>query len=223
MALQLPRVSQLLGQREICSRLFGARRYAAWNWYLDQRKVVRWFHPADTLVPRIADVSPSSRKAGEQVALKVSSGPDGAGAALLWFASSRAIARKARATCGWYKSRQPVASSRRRPTKMDRYHIRHERTPDGCSNCRRSTARPPVGAEGFTSTRGQATGGWHADGTYEASFMSRWEPKSPPKLRHDACGIDMAIESLESITRTARAKVAPLRHCARRTQAAGET
>lgn len=53
----------------------------------------------------------------------------------------------------------------------------------------------------------------HADGTYEASFVVKAEPKPAPKPRHNACGIDMGLESLASIVYSdgTREKVAPLR------------
>ena len=53
----------------------------------------------------------------------------------------------------------------------------------------------------------------HADGTYGASFVVKAEPKNPPKPRHNACGIDMGLESLASIVYSdgTREKVAPLR------------
>ena len=53
----------------------------------------------------------------------------------------------------------------------------------------------------------------HADGTYGANFVVKAEPKKPPKPRHNACGIDMGLESLASIVYSdgTREKVAPLR------------
>ena len=200
------------GQREALSRLFGACRYA-WNWYLDQRKVAWWLHLP---IPSYAELSrrfTEFKKEPENKWLwKVSSGPMAQALRHAETAYSRAYARKA----GYprYKSRHCGEQSATF-TRSDRYHIRHERNSrwmflelpkiDGEIRLRWSRDLP--------STPSSVTVMRHADGTYEASFVVKAEPKAPPKPRHDACGIDMGLESLASIVYSdgTREKVAPLR------------
>ena len=200
------------GQREALSRLFGACRYA-WNWYLDQRKVAWWLHLP---IPSYAELSrrfTEFKKEPENKWLwKVSSGPMAQALRHAETAYSRAYARKA----GYprYKSRHCGEQSATF-TRSDRYHIRHERNSrwmflelpkiDGEIRLRWSRDLP--------STPSSVTVMRHADGTYGASFVVKAEPKASPRPRHDACGIDMGLESLASIVYSdgTREKVAPLK------------
>lgn len=200
------------GQREALSRLFGACRYA-WNWYLDQRKVAWWLHLP---IPSYAELSrrfTEFRKEPENKWLwMVSSGPMAQALRHAETAYSRAYARKA----GYphYKSRHCGEQSATF-TRSARFHVRHERNArwmflklpkiDGEVRLRWSRDLP--------SRPSSVTVMLHADGTYEASFVVRTEPKAPPKPRHNACGIDMGLESLASIVYSdgTREKVAPLR------------
>ena len=200
------------GQREALSRLFGACRYA-WNWYLDQRKVAWWLHLP---IPSYAELSRRFTEFKKEPENKwlwmVSSGPMAQALRHAETAYSRAYARKA----GYprYKSRHCGEQSATF-TRSDRYHVRHERNSrwmflelpkiDGEIRLRWSRDLP--------SKPSSVTVMLHADGTYEASFVVKAEPKAPPKPRHDACGIDMGLESLASIVYSdgTREKVAPLR------------
>lgn len=200
------------GQREALSRLFGACRYA-WNWYLDQRKVAWWLHLP---LPSYAELSrrfTEFKKEPENKWLRrVSSGPMAQALRHAETAYSRAYNHKS----GYphYKSRHCGEQSATFTTSA-RFHVRHERNArwmfldlpkiDGELKLRWSRDLP--------SGPSSVTVMLHADGTYEASFVVKAEPKAPPKPRHNACGIDMGLESLASIVYSdgTREKVAPLR------------
>ena len=200
------------GQREALSRLFGACRYA-WNWYLDQRKVAWWLHLP---IPSYAELSRRftefKREPENKWLWMVSSGPMAQALRHAETAYSRAYAHKA----GYprYKSRH-CGEQAATFTRSDRCHIRHER------NSRWMFLRlPKIDGEiklrwsrDLPSRPSSVTVMLHADGTYEASFVVKTEPKNPPKPRHNACGIDMGLESLASIVYSdgTREKVAPLR------------
>ena len=199
------------GQREALSRLFGACRYA-WNWYLDQRKVAWWLHLP---IPSYAELSRRFTEFKKEPENKwlwmVSSGPMAQALRHAETAYSRAYAHKA----GYprYKSRHCGEQSATF-TRSDRYHIRHER------NSRWMFLElPKIGevrlrwSRDLPSRPSSVTVMRHADGTYEASFVVKAEPKPAPKPRHNACGIDMGLESLASIVYSdgTREKVAPLR------------
>ena len=198
-------------QRESLSRLFGACRYA-WNWYLDQRKVAWWLHLP---IPSYAELSRRFTEFKKEPENKwlwmVSSGPMAQALRHAETAYSRAYAHKA----GYprYKSRHCGEQSATF-TRSDRYHVRHER------NSRWMFLElPKIGevklrwSRDLPSTPSSVTVMRHADGTYEAGFVVKAEPKAPPKPRHDACGIDMGLESLASIVYSdgTREKVAPLK------------
>lgn len=199
------------GQRMALSRLFGACRYA-WNWYLDQRKVAWWLHLP---IPSYAELSrcfTEFKKESENKWLwKVSSGPMAQALRHAETAYSRAYAHKARYPR--YKSRH-CGEQAATFTRSDRYHVRHEdnsrwiflRLPKIDGEIRLRWSRDlPFEPSSVTLMR-------HADGTYEASFVVKAEPKTPPKPRHDTCGIDMGLESLASIVYSdgTREKIAPL-------------
>ena len=99
-------------------------------------------------------------------------------------------------------------------TTSARFHVRHDH------NARWMFLRlPKIGeirlrwSRDLPSRPSSVTVMLHADGTYEASFVVKAEPKPAPKPRHNACGIDMGLESLASIVYSdgTREKVAPLR------------
>ena len=200
------------GQREALSRLFGACRYA-WNWYLDQRKVAWWLHLP---IPSYAELSRRFTEFKKEPENKwlwmVSSGPMAQALRHAETAYSRAYAHKA----GYprYKSRH-CGEQAATFTRSDRCHIRHER------NSRWMFLRlPKIDGEiklrwsrDLPSEPSSVAIMLHADGTYEASFVVKTEPKKAPKPRHNACGIDMGLESLASIVYSdgTREKVAPLR------------
>ena len=200
------------GQREALSRLFGACRYA-WNWYLDQRKVAWWLHlPLPSYAELSRRFTEFKREPGNEWLLTVSSGPMAQALRHAETAYSRAYARKA----GYprYKSRHCGEQSATF-TRSDRCHVRHER------NSRWMFLRlPKIDGEiklrwsrDLPSGPSSVTVMLHADGTYEASFVVKAEPKPAPRPRHNACGVDMGLESLASIVYSdgTREKVAPLR------------
>ena len=199
------------GQREALSRLFGACRYA-WNWYLDQRKVAWWLHLP---IPSYAELSRRFTEFKKEPENKwlwmVSSGPMAQALRHAETTYSRAYAHKA----GYprYKSRH-CGEQAATFTRSDRYHVRHGR------NSRWMFLElPKIGevklrwSRDLPSRPSSVTVMRHADGTYEASFVVKTEPKPAPTPRRNACGIDMGLESLASIVYSdgTREKVAPLR------------
>lgn len=199
------------GQREALSRLFGACRYA-WNWYLDQRKVAWWLHlPLPSYAELSRRFTEFKREPENGWLVSVSSGPMAQALRHAETAYSRAYAHKA----GYprYKSRHCGEQSATF-TRSDGYHVRHER------NSRWMFLKlPKIGevrlrwSRDLPSAPSSVTVMRHADGTYGASFVVKAEPKNPPKPRHNACGIDMGLESLASIVYSdgTREKIAPLR------------
>lgn len=199
------------GQREALTRLYGACRYT-WNWFLDQRKVAWWFHLP---IPSYAELSRRftafKKEAGNEWLSEVSSVPLAQELRHADTAYSRAYKHKA----GYprYKGRHDGEQAATF-AKAAHFKVEHAR---GCRWMFLTLSK--IGRIKLRWTRdlpsepSSVTMMLHADGTYEASFVVRVEPKEPPKPRHNACGIDMGLESLASIVHSdgTREKVAPLR------------
>ena len=199
------------GQREALLRLFGACRYA-WNWYLDQRKVAWWLHlPIPSYTELSRRFTEYKKEPENEWLTSVSSVPIAQALRHAETTYSRAYTHKA----GYphYKSRHCGEQSAEF-TKAARFHVRHER------NARWMFLKlPKIGeiklrwSRDLPSEPSSVAIMKHADGTYEASFVVRAEPKAPPRPRRNACGVDMGLESLASIVYSdgTREKVAPLR------------
>ena len=212
------------GQRMALSRLFGACRYA-WNWYVRQRLTDWNFNRSR---PSYAELSAKFNRTKTEKALewltKVSAVPlaqslrqcEKAYSAFFRYVEKHGchVDHKGR-PLGYprFKSRHCGEQSATFTTSA-RFHVRHER------NSRWMFLElPKIGevrlrwSRDLPSTPSSVTVMRHADGTYEASFVVKAEPKAPPKPRHDACGIDMGLESLASIVYSdgTREKIAPLK------------
>lgn len=213
------------GQREALSRLFGACRYA-WNWYVRQRLTDWNFNRSR---PSYAELSAKFNRTKTEPGLEwltgVSAVPlaqslrqcEKAYVAFFRYVEKHGyhIDHKGR-PLGYprFKSRHCGEQSAMFTTSA-RFHVRHER------NARWMFLRlPKIDGEirlrwsrDLPSRPSSVTLMLHADGTYEASFVVKAEPKPAPKPRHNACGIDMGLESLASIVYSdgTREKVAPLR------------
>ena len=213
------------GQCEALSRLFGACRYA-WNWYVRQRLTDWNFNRSK---PSYAELSAKFNRTKTEPGLEwltgVSAVPlaqslrqcEKAYSAFFRYVEKHGchINHKGR-PLGYprFKSRHCGEQSATFTTSA-RFHVRHDHNArwmfldlpkiDGEIRLRWSRDLP--------SRPSSVTLMLHADGTYEASFVVKAEPKNPPKPRHDACGIDMGLESLASIVYSdgTREKVAPLR------------
>lgn len=213
------------GQRAALSRLFGACRFA-WNWYVRQRMTDWNFNaPTASYAELSAKFNRTKAEPGLEWLGEVSAVPlaqslrqcEKAYSAFFGYVKTHGyhLDRKGR-PLGYprYRSRHCGEQSAVFTTSA-RFHVRHERNArwmllelpkiDGGIRLR-WTRDLPSGPSSVTVMR-------HADGTYEASFVVKAEPKPAPKPRHDACGIDMGLESLASIVYSdgTREKVAPLR------------
>lgn len=214
------------GQREALSRLFGACRFA-WNWYVRQRLTDWSFNRSRASYAELsAKFNRTKTEPGLEWLAQVSAVPlaqslrqcEKAYAAFFRYVKKHGchLDHKGR-PLGYprFKSRHCGEQSAVFTTSA-RFHVRHERNSrwmflrlpkiDGEIKLRWSRDLPS-GPSSVTVMR-------HADGTYEASFVVKAEPrKAPPKPRHNACGIDMGLESLASIVYSdgTREKVAPLR------------
>ena len=213
------------GQREALSRLFGACRYA-WNWYVRQRLTDWNFNRSR---PSYAELNAKFNRTKTEKALEwltqVSAVPlaqslrqcEKAYSAFFRYVEKHGchVDHKGR-PLGYprFKSRHCGEQSATFTTSA-RFHVRHDHDArwmfldlpkiDGEIRLRWSRDLP--------SRPSSVTVMRHADGTYEASFVVKTEPKPAPKPRHNACGIDMGLESLVSIVHPdgTREKVAPLR------------
>ena len=194
------------GQREALSRLFGACRYA-WNWYVRQRLTDWNFNRSR---PSYAELSAKFNRTKTEKALEwltqVSAVPlaqslrqcEKAYSAFFWYVEKHGchLDHKGR-PLGYprFKSRHCGEQSATFTTSA-RFHVRHDHNArwmfldlpkiDGEIRLRWSRDLP--------SRPSSVTVMRHADGTYEASFVVKAEPKAPPRPRHDACGIDMGLE-----------------------------
>ena len=210
------------------SRLFGACRYA-WNWYVRQRLTDWNFNRTRS---SYAELSAKFNRTKTEKALewltKVSAVPLAQSLRQCEKAYSAFFRYVEKHGCHLDHKGRPLGYPRFKSrhcgeqsatfTRSDRFHVRHDHD-----------ARwifldlPKIGevklrwSRGLPSRPSSVTVMRHADGTYEASFVVRTEPKPAPKPapkpRHDACGIDMGLESLASIVYSdgTREKVAPLR------------
>ena len=211
-------------QRMALSRLFGACRYA-WNWYVRQRLTDWNFNRSR---PSYAELGAKFNRTKTEKALewltKVSAVPLAQSLRQCEKAYSAFFRYVEKHGCHLDHKGRPLGYPRFKSrhcgeqsatfTTSARFHVRHER------NARWMFLElPKIGevklrwSRDLPSRPSSVTLMRHADGTYEASFVVKTEPKAPPKPRHDACGIDMGLESLASIVYSdgTREKVAPLR------------
>ena len=205
------------GQCEALSRLFGACRYA-WNWYVRQRLTDWNFNRTR---PSYAELSAKFNRTKTEKALewltKVSAVPlaqslrqcEKAYSAFFRYVEKHGyhLDHKGR-PLGYprFKSRHCGEQSATFTTSA-RFHVRHDH------NARwMFLDLPKIGevklrwSRDLPSRPSSVTVMLHADGTYEASFVVKTEPKPAPTPRHNACGIDMGLESLASICTTRTAK-----------------
>lgn len=207
------------------SRLFGACRYA-WNWYVRQRLTDWNFNRSR---PSYAELSAKFNRTKTEKALewltKVSAVPLAQSLRQCEKAYSAFFRYVEKHGCHLDHKGRPLGYPRFKSrhcgeqsatfTTSARFHVRHDHNarwmfldlPKIDEEIRLRWSRD------LPSTPSSVTVMLHADGTYEASFVVKAEPKAPPKPRHDACGIDMGLESLASIVYSdgTREKVAPLR------------
>ena len=172
-------------QREALSCLYGACRYA-YNWTLDQRELMRSRHGRMQSCTQLSNMFTQwKRDPGMEWLLAVSSTP--------LQQSIRHADMAYRNFLRLYKAgRTHIVTNRRtgkrRRTGLPRYKSRR----DGEQS-----------AEFTKSTPNTVTIMRHADGSYEASFTVQVEDKTDaPKPLHEACGIDMGLDSLMSIVYT---------------------
>lgn len=213
------------GQRMALSRLFGACRYA-WNWYVRQRLTDWNFNRSR---PSYAELSAKFNRTKTEKSLEwltqVSAVPLAQSLRQCEKAYSAFFRYVEKHGCHLDHKGRPLGYPRFKSrhcgeqsatfTTSARFHVRHDHNArwmfldlpkiDGEIRLRWSRDLP--------SRPSSVTVMRHADGTYEAGFVVKAEPKAPPKPRHDACGIDMGLESLASIVYSdgTREKVAPLR------------
>lgn len=226
------------GQREALSRLYGACGYA-YNWTLDQRESMRRRHGRMQSYSQLSGMFTLwKHEPGMEWLTSVSSTPlqqairhaDSAyrnffrlyKAGKTRVATNHHTGKKHRTGLPRYKSRRDGEQSAEF-TKSARFRIEHA---DGCKWW--FLALPKIGRVKLRWTRNlpskpsTVTIMKHADGTYEASFTVQAEPEANvPKPVHDACGVDMGLESLMSIVYTdgTREKIPhphTLKHKARR-------
>lgn len=213
------------GQRMALSRLFGACRYA-WNWYVRQRLTDWNFNRSR---PSYAELSAKFNRTKTEKSLEwltqVSAVPLAQSLRQCEKAYSAFFRYVEKHGCHLDHKGRPLGYPRFKSrhcgeqsatfTTSARFHVRHDHNArwmfldlpkiDGEIKLRWSRDLP--------SRPSSVTVMRHADGTYEASFVVKTEPKPAPKPRHNACGIDMGLESLASIVYSdgTREKVAPLR------------
>lgn len=213
------------GQRMALSRLFGACRYA-WNWYVRQRLTDWNFNRSrSSYVELSAKFNRTKTEKALEWLTQVSAVPLAQSLRQCEKAYSAFFRYVEKHGCHFDHKGRPLGYPRFKSrhcgeqsatfTTSARFHVRHERNSrwmflelpkiDGEIRLRWSRDLP--------SRPSSVTVMLHADGTYEASFVVKTEPKPAPKPRHNACGIDMGLESLASIVYSdgTREKVAPLR------------
>ena len=213
------------GQREVLSHLFGACRYA-WNWYVRQRLTDWSFNRSRASYAELsAKFNRTKTEPGLEWLGLVSAVPlaqslrqcEKAYTAFFRYVKKHGyhVDRKGRPLVyPRFKSRHCGEQSATFTTSAH-FHVRYER------NARWMFLRlPKIDGEirlrwsrNLPSEPSSVTIMLHADGTYEAGFVVKAEPKKAPKPIHNACGIDMGLESLASIVYSdgTREKVAPLR------------
>lgn len=226
------------GQRDALSCLYGACRYA-YNWVIDQREIMRKRHGRMQTYAQLSGMFTLWKKTpGMEWLTQVSSTPlqqsiRHADTSYRNFfrlyrkGKTRIVVnhrtgKKHRTGLPRYKSKRDGEQSAEF-TKSARFKIEHV---DGCKWG--LLTLPKIGRLKIRWTRDlpsipfTVTIMRHADGTYEVSFTVQTEPETNiPTPTHDACGIDMGLESLMSIVYTdgTREKIPhphTLRHKARR-------
>lgn len=206
------------------SRLFGACRYA-WNWYVRQRLTDWNFNRSRS---SYAELSAKFNRTKTEKALEwltqVSAVPLAQSLRQCEKAYSAFFRYVEKHGCHLDHKGRPLGYPRFKSrhcgeqsatfTRSARFHVRHDH------NARwMFLDLPKIGEVRLRWSRDLPSGPssvtvmLHADGTYEASFVVKTEPKPAPKPRHNACGIDMGLEWLASIVYSdgTREKVAPLR------------
>lgn len=207
------------GQREALSRLYGACRYA-YNWALDQRELMRRRRGRMQSYTQLSGMFTQWKNApGVDWLLAVSSTPlqqsirhaDVAyrnffrlyKAGRTRIVTNRRTGRKHRTGLPRYKSRRDGEQSAEF-TKSARFKVKHS---GGCKWG--FLTLPKIGRVKLRWTRelpsapSSVTVMRHADGTYEASFTVQADAETDaPKPLHEACGIDMGLDSLMSIVYT---------------------
>ena len=207
------------GQREALSCLYGACRYA-YNWTLDQRELMRHRHGRMQSCTQLSNMFTQwKRDPGMEWLLAVSSTPlqqsirhaDMAyrnflrlyKAGRTHIVTNHRTGKKRRTGLPRYKSRRDGEQSAEF-TKSARFKVEHA---DGCKWA--FLTLPKIGrvklrwTRELPSTPNTITIMRHADGSYEASLTVQVEDKTDaPKPLHEACGIDMGLDSLMSIVYT---------------------
>ena len=211
------------GQREALSRLFGACRYA-WNWYVRQRLTDWNFNRTRaSYVELSAKFNRTKAEPGLEWLTQVAAVPlaqslrqcEKAYAAFFRYVKNHGyhLDHKGR-PLGYPRFKSRHCGEQSATFTKAKFHVRHDH------NARWMFLKlPKIGevklrwSRDLPSEPSSVTIMLHADGTYEASFVVKTEPKKAPKPRHNACGIDMGLESLASIVYSdgTREKVAPLR------------
>ena len=208
------------GQRDSLSRLYGACRYA-YNWVLDQRRLMYTRHGKLQSTTQLSAMFTGLKQdSGHRWLLDVSAVP-----------LQQAIRHADLAYRNFYRQYKAgrthivtdKRTGRRHRTGLPRYKSRRDGkqsatfTRNACfkvthhAGCKwmfltlpkigkikiRWTRDLPSSPSSVTMTR-------HADGTYEASFIVQTADgtKPAPKPIHEACGIDMGLDSLMSIAYT---------------------
>ena len=207
------------GQREALSRLYGACRYA-YNWTLDQRELMRRRHGRMQSYSQLSGMFTQwKREPGMEWLTMVSSTPlqqsirhaDAAyrnflrlyKAGMTRIVTNHRTGKKHRTGLPRYKSRRGGEQSAEF-TKSARFKVEHA---DGCKWG--FLTLPKIGRIRLRWTRDLPSRPntvhfmRHADGSYETSFTVQVDERDDaPEPIHEACGIDMGLESLMSIVYT---------------------
>lgn len=207
------------GQREALSRLYGACRYA-YNWTLDQRELMRRRHGRMQSYSQLSGMFTQwKRDPGMEWLLGVSSTPlqqsirhaDMAyrnflrlyKAGRTHIVTNHRTGKRHRTGLPRYKSRRDGEQSAEF-TKSARFKVEHA---NGCKWG--FLTLPKIGRIRLRWTRDLPSRPntvnvmRHADGSYETSFTVQVDERDDaPEPIHEACGIDMGLESLMSIVYT---------------------
>lgn len=207
------------GQREALSRLYGACRYA-YNWTLDQRELMRRRHGRMQSYTQLSGMFTQWKtNPGMEWLLAVSSTPlqqsirhaDMAyrnflrlyKAGRTHIVTNHRTGKRHRTGVPRYRSRRDGEQSAEF-TKSARFKVEHA---DGCKWG--FLTLPKIGrvklrwTRELPSTPNTVNIMRHADGSYEASLTVQVDDESDaPRPLHEACGIDMGLDSLMSIVYT---------------------
>lgn len=206
------------GQRAALACLFGACRHA-YNWTIEQRELMRRRHGRMQTYNQLSAMFTQHRHDPDYVWLTtVSSTPlqqairhaDMAyrnflrryKAGKTRLVVNQRTGRKRRTGLPRFKSRRDGEQAAEF-TKSARFKVRHA---NGCKWM--FLTLPKIGEMKLRWTRNlpsapsSVTVLRHADGTYEASFVVHAGPDESPTPIHEACGIDMGLDSLMSIVYT---------------------